>query len=40
VRVETPPQPVEQMTTAIEPEGAGAVLRVEDDPGLGAHPEK
>jgi hypothetical protein len=31
MRVETLPQPVEQMTIAIEPEGAGAVLRVEWD---------
>ena len=31
MRVETLAQPVEQMTIAIEPEGAGAVLRVEWD---------
>jgi hypothetical protein len=31
MRVETLSQPVEQMTIAIEPEGAGAVLRVEWD---------
>jgi hypothetical protein len=31
MRVETLAQPVEQMTIAIEPDGAGAVLRVSWD---------